>query len=126
MVSVQVMANDTAITFAGAQGNLELNVFKPLLIFNLLRSLLILKDSIDNFEKYCVRGIEANRKKIQYYVDHSLMLVTALSPVIGYDKCAKIAHLALEKHLTLRQACLKLGYLSGEEFDKHVVPEKMT
>jgi fumarate hydratase class II len=126
MVSVQVMANDTAITFAGAQGNLELNVFKPLLIFNLLRSLLILKDSIDNFEKYCVRGIEANRKKIQYYVDHSLMLVTALSPVIGYDKCAKIAHLALHKHLTLRQACLKLGYLSEEEFDKHVVPSKMT
>lgn len=126
MVAVQVLGNDAAIGFAGSQGNFELNVFKPVLIFNLLHSILIMKDSIEMFQKYCIEGLKANQKKIKEYVDHSLMLVTALSPVIGYDKCAKIAHVAFEENLTLREACIKLGYLSGPEFDRIVVPEKMT
>jgi fumarate hydratase class II len=126
MVAVQVMGNHTAISFAGSQGNFELNVFKPVMIFNLLHSIRILKDSVQMFEKYCIKDLKANRKKIAEYVENSLMLVTALSPVIGYDKCAKIAHYAYEKNLTLREACLKLGYLSGPEFDRIVVPEKMT
>jgi len=126
MVAVQVMGNDAAIGFAGSQGNFELNVFKPVMIFNLLHSISILKDSCRMFEKYCVLGLEANRKRIEEFVDNSLMLVTALSPVIGYDKCAKMAHVAYENGTSLREACLKLGYLSGEEFDKHVVAEKMT
>jgi fumarate hydratase, class II len=126
MVAVQVMGNDAAIGFAGSQGNFELNVFKPVIIHNLLHSILILKDSCRMFEKYCVAGLEANRKKIEEFVQNSLMLVTALSPVIGYDKCAEVAHMAFEEGTTLRVACLKLGYLSGEEFDKHVIPEEMT
>lgn len=125
MVAVQVMGNDAAIGFAGSQGNLELNVFKPLMIYSLLQSISILKNSVHNFEKYCVKGLKANRKQIQAYVENSLMLVTALSPAIGYDKCAKIAHLAYQKELTLREACLKLKFLSGEEFDRLVVPGKM-
>lgn len=126
MVAVQVMGNDAAIGFAGSQGNFELNVFKPVLIFNLLHSILIMKDSVQMFEKYCVEGLEANEKKIQEYVQNSLMLVTALSPVIGYDKCAKIAHVAFKEDLSLKEACLKLRYLSAKEFDKIVIPEKMT
>ncbi len=126
MVATQVIGNDTAIAIAGSQGNFELNVFKPVMIFNFLHSTLILKDSVQMFEKYCIQGLKANRKKIEHYVSQSLMLVTALSPVIGYDKCAKIAHIAFEQDLSLREACLKLGYLSGEEFDKIVIPEKMT
>ncbi len=126
MVAVQVMGNDTTISFAGSQGNFELNVFKPVMIHNLLHSILILKDSLTMFDKYCAQGIKADRKKIAEYVHNSLMLVTALSPVIGYDKSAKIAHVAYEKNLTLRAACLQLGYLSGKEFDRIVIPEKMT
>ncbi len=126
MVAVQVMGNDVAIGFAGSQGNFELNVFKPVMIYNLLHSVLLMKDSCRMFEKYCVQGLEANRKKIEEYVNHSLMLVTALSPVIGYDKSAKLAHTAYEDGTTLREACLKLGFLTGDEFDKHVIPQKMT
>jgi len=126
MVTVQVMGNDAAIGFAGSQGNFELNVFKPVMIHNLLHSVLILKDSCRMFEKYCVQGLEANRERIAGYVANSLMLVTALSPVIGYDKCAKIAHTAYEDGTSLRDACLKLGFLSKEEFDRIVKPEKMT
>lgn len=126
MVAVQVMGNDTTISFAGSQGNFELNVFKPVMIHNLLHSILILKDSLTMFDKYCAQGIKADQKKIAEYVQNSLMLVTALSPVIGYDKSAKIAHVAYEKNLTLRAACLQLGYLSGKEFDRIVIPEKMT
>lgn len=125
MVAIQVMGNDATIGFAGSQGNFELNVYKPLMIFNLLNSILLLKDSVQMFEKYCIAGLKANRKKIEEYVHNSLMLVTALSPVIGYDKAAKIAHLAHEKGLTLREACLKLGYLTGAEFDRIVIAEKM-
>ncbi len=126
MVAVQVMGNDAAIGFAGSQGNFELNVFKPVMIYNLLHSVLLLKDSCRMFEKYCVEGLEINKERIQEYVSNSLMLVTILSPVIGYDKCAKIAHLAYEEGTSLREACLKLKFLSGEEFDRIVNPEKMT
>jgi fumarate hydratase class II len=125
MVAVQVMGNDAAIGFAGSQGNFELNVFKPVMIFNLLHSILLLKDACHSFEKFCVEGLKANRKKIKEYVDNSLMLVTALSPVIGYDKCAKMAHVAFEKELSLKEACIQLGFLSGAEFDRIVIPEKM-
>lgn len=125
MVAVQVMGNDTAIGIAGSQGNLELNVFKPMMIHNLLHSLLILKDSVHSFEKYCITGLKANRKKIEAYLQNSLMLVTALSPLIGYDKCAKIAHLAYTEELTLREACLRLGYLTASEFDRALDPTKM-
>jgi fumarate hydratase class II len=126
MAAVQVMGNDAAIGFAGSQGNFELNVYKPVMVFDLINSIILLKDSCRSFEKYCVVGLKANRKQIKEHVDNSLMLVTALSPVIGYDKCAKIAHLAYEEHLSLREATIRLGYLTGEEFDKIVVPEKMT
>jgi fumarate hydratase, class II len=125
MVCVQVMGNDAAISFAGSQGNFELNVFKPVIIHNLLHSITLLADSAVLFAKYCVDGIEPNRPQIKRYLESSLMLVTALSPHIGYDKAAKVAKLAHEKELTLRQACIELGYLKGEEFDRLVVPEKM-
>lgn len=126
MVAVQVMGNDAVIGFAGSQGNFELNVFKPVIIHNLLHSILLLKDSCRMFEKYCVVDLRANRKQIEEYVNRSLMLVTALSPLIGYDKCAQIARLAHVEDLSLKEACFKLGFLSGEEFDRAVVPENMT
>jgi fumarate hydratase class II len=125
MVCVQVMGNDAAIGFAGSQGNFELNVFKPVIIHNLLHSITLLSDSCVLFAKYCVDGIEANRQKIKHYLESSLMLVTALSPHIGYDKAAKVAKHAHEKGSTLRHACIELGFLSGEDFDRFVVPEKM-
>ncbi len=125
MVCVQVMGNDAAIGFAGSQGNFELNVFKPVIIHNLLHSITLLSDSCVLFAKYCVDGIEANRQKIKHYLESSLMLVTALSPHIGYDKAAKVAKHAHEKGTTLRHACIELGFLSGEDFDRFVVPEKM-
>jgi fumarate hydratase, class II len=126
MVAVQVHGNHAAVAFAGSQGNFELNVFKPVMIHNFLHSVRLLADSCDLFGRYCVEGLQADRKTIQSYVDKSLMLVTALSPVIGYDKSARLAHLALHEDLSLREACLKLGYLSGEEFDRLVVPADMT
>ncbi len=125
MVCAQVMGNDAAIGFAGSQGNFELNVFKPVIIHNLLHSIALLSDSSLLFAKYCVDGIEPNRAKIKHYMESSLMLVTALSPHIGYDKAAKVAKLAHERGLTLRHACIELGYLAGEDFDRLVVPEKM-
>ncbi|MEM1243481.1 MAG: class II fumarate hydratase [Pseudomonadota bacterium] len=125
MVCVQVMGNDAAIGFAGSQGNFELNVFKPVMIYNLLHSISILSDSCNMFNKYCAKGLEANQEKIQYFLTNSLMLVTALSPVIGYDKAAEIAHKALHENTTLKQACLALGYLSQHEFDAAIKPEKM-
>jgi len=126
MVAVQVMGNDAAIGFAGSQGNFELNVFKPVIIFNYLRSVELLADVCNSFVDHCVRGIEVNREQIDHYVKNSLMLVTALSPKIGYDKAAKAAHTAHHEHLSLREAVIKLGYLTGEEFDKLVRPEDMT
>jgi len=125
MVCVQVMGNDAAIAFAGSQGNFELNVFKPVIIHNLLHSITLLSDACALFTKYCVDGIEPNREKIKHYVESSLMLVTALSPHIGYDNAAKVAKLAHERGLTLRHACIELGFLKGEDFDRLVRPEKM-
>ena len=125
MLAVQVMANDVAVGFGGAGGYLEMNVYKPLIIFNITHSITILADGCTNFRKFLVEGTQPNLKKIKEYVDRSLMLVTALSPVIGYDKSSKIAHYALENDLTLKQAALKLGFVTEEEFDRVVDPAKM-
>jgi fumarate hydratase class II len=125
MVCTQVMGNDVAIGFAGSQGNFQLNVFKPVIIHNLLHSIRLLADACRMFRMHCVDGIEPNRDKIRQYVENSLMLVTALSPHIGYDNAAKVAKTAHQKGTTLREACIELGLLSGEEFDRLVRPEKM-
>ena len=125
MIAVQVMANDVAVGFGGAGGYLEMNVYKPLIIFNVTHSLTIMTDGCTNFRKFLVEGTKPNLKKIKEYVDRSLMLVTALSPVIGYDKASKIAHYALDNDLTLKQAALKLGFVTEEEFNRVVDPAKM-
>jgi fumarate hydratase class II len=125
MIAVQVMANDLAVGLGGAGGYLEMNVYKPLIIFNINHSITILADGCTNFRKFLVEGTKPNRKKIEEYVERSLMLVTALSPVIGYDKASKIAHYALDNDLTLKQAALKLGFVTQEEFDRVVDPTKM-
>jgi fumarate hydratase class II len=125
MVAVQVMANDVAVGFGGASGYLEMNVYKPLIIYNITHSISLLADSCTNFRKFLVEGTTPNLKKIGEYVERSLMLVTALSPVIGYDKASKIAHYAMDNDLTLKAAALKLGYVSEAEFDRVVDPAKM-
>jgi fumarate hydratase class II len=125
MVAVQVMANDTAVGFGGAGGYLEMNVYKPLIIFNVTHSITILTDSCTNFRKFLVEGTKPNLKKINQYVEESLMLVTALSPVIGYDKASKIAHYAMDNDLTLKAAALKLGFVTEAEFNRVVDPKKM-
>ena len=125
MVAVQVMGYDAAVAFAGAGGYLELNVYKPLLIFNVIQSIKMLSDSCNNFTDFLVVGLKADRGQIDAYLHRSLMLVTALSPVIGYDKAARIAQLAQAQGLTLKEAALKLGYLSAEDFDRLVDPYKM-
>ena len=126
MVCCQVMGNHTAITMGGSQGNFELNVFKPMMIHNLLHSVRILSDSMRAFRTKCVEGIEPNEGMIKKHLENSLMLVTALNNHIGYDKAAKIAKKAHEEGSTLREAALELGYLSNEEFDQWVRPEEMT
>jgi fumarate hydratase, class II len=125
MIAVQVMANDVAVGFGGAGGYLEMNVYKPLLIFNIVHSITIMTDGCTNFRKFLVEGTEPNLKKIKEYVDRSLMLVTALAPVIGYDKASQIAHYAMDHDLTLKQAALKLGFVTEQEFDRVVDPAKM-
>jgi fumarate hydratase class II len=125
MIAVQVMANDVAVGFGGAGGYLEMNVYKPLIIFNITHSLTLLTDGCTNFRTFLVEGTKPNLKKIKEYVDRSLMLVTALSPVIGYDKSSKIAHYALDNDLTLKEAALKLGFVTEDEFDRVVDPAKM-
>jgi len=125
MIAVQVMANDVAVGIGGASGYLEMNVYKPLMIFNLAQSITLLTDGCTNFRKFLVEGTEPNRKKIREYVDRSLMLVTALAPVIGYDKASQIAHHAMEHDLTLKAAALQLGFVSEQEFDRVVDPAKM-
>jgi len=125
MVAVQVMANDTAVGFGGAGGYLEMNVYKPLIIYNVTHSITIMTDSCTNFRKFLVEGTKPNLKKINQYVEESLMLVTALSPVIGYDKASKIAHYAMDNDLTLKAAALKLGFVTEAEFDRVVDPKKM-
>jgi fumarate hydratase class II len=126
MVCTQVMGNDATIGFAGSQGNFELNVFKPVMIYNLLHSMRIMSDSCREFTTFCVDGLEADKAKIDHFLHNSLMLVTALSPIIGYDKAAEIAHVALHDNSTLKQAAIKLGYLTADAFDEHVKPETMT
>jgi fumarate hydratase class II len=126
MVAVQVMGNDAAIGFAGSQGNFELNVFKPVIIFNYLHSVELLADVCNSFVEHCVQGIEVNREQVDKYVKNSLMLVTALSPKIGYDNAAKVAHTAHRENISLREAAVNLGLLTSEEFDTLVKPEDMT
>jgi fumarate hydratase, class II len=125
MVAVQVMADDVAVGFGGASGYLEMNVYKPLIIFNITHSITIMTDSCTNFRKFLIEGTKPNLKKIHEYVEESLMLVTALSPVIGYDKASKIAHYAMDNDLTLKDAALKLGFVTEKEFDRVVDPQKM-
>ncbi len=125
MIAVQVMANDVAVGFGGAGGYLEMNVYKPLMIHNLTQSITLLTDGSNNFREHMVEGTKPNRKKIAEYVERSLMLVTALSPVIGYDKAAHLAHYAMEHDLTLKEAALQLKYVTEEEFDRVVDPAKM-
>ncbi|HTV48561.1 MAG TPA: class II fumarate hydratase [Phycisphaerae bacterium] len=125
MLAVQVMANDVAVGFGGAGGYLEMNVYKPLIIASIIESITILAGGCANFRKYLVEGTQPNRKKIAEYVERSLMLVTALAPVIGYDKASQIAHYATDHDLTLKEAALKLGFVSEQEFDRIVDPAKM-
>jgi fumarate hydratase class II len=126
MVCVQVIGNDTTIGIAGSQGNFELNVFKPVMIFNFLHSVDILTDACDSFRQFAVEGVQANEEQIAKHVDNSLMLVTALNQHIGYDNAAAIAKHAHKNKLTLKEAAVALGYQTAEEFDRNVVPEKMT
>jgi fumarate hydratase class II len=126
MVATQVMGNDAAIGFAGSQGNFELNVFKPVMIFNYLHSVELLADACNSFVEHCAHGIEVNRERIDHYVKNSLMLVTALAPKIGYDNAAKVAHTAHHEHTNLKAAAIKLGFITAEEFDALVRAEDMT
>ncbi|UYL09373.1 class II fumarate hydratase [Bdellovibrio sp. SKB1291214] len=126
MVCAQVMGNHVAVTVGGATGHFELNVFKPVIVFNVLNSIRLISDACDSFVEHCVSGIEANHKQIKKHLDNSLMLVTALNPKIGYDNAAKIAKTAHKNGTTLREESINLGLLSGEEFDKLVRPETMT
>jgi fumarate hydratase class II len=125
MIAVQVMANDVAVGFGGAGGYLEMNVYKPVMIFNLTHSITLMTDGCTNFRRFLIEGTRPNHKKIKEYVDRSLMLVTALAPVIGYDKASAIAHHAMDQDLTLKEAALKLGLVSEEEFNRVVDPAKM-
>jgi len=125
MVCVQVMGNDTTLTVAASQGNFQLNVYMPVIIYNFLQSVRLLGDAVDSFEKRCVRGIKPVLENIQDHVDRSLMLVTALSKVVGYDQSAKVALKAHEENRTLKEAAMALGVLSETEYDLLVDPKKM-
>lgn len=125
MVCAQVMGNDTTITIAGASGNFELNVFKPVIAFNILQSIRLMADACVSFTDRCVNGIQPNLEQIQAYVQRSLMLVTALNTQIGYDKAAKIAKKAFDENKSLKQAALELKLLSEADFDRIVRPENM-
>ena len=125
MVAVQVFGNDATIGFAGSQGNFELNVFKPVMAYNLIQSARLLGDACESFDEHCAQGIEPARARIDQNLHGSLMLVTALNPVVGYDKAAKIAHHAFEQGITLKESAVDLGYLTAEEFTAAVKPEEM-
>ncbi len=125
MVCAQVFGNDVAVNVGGASGNFELNVFKPLIIHNVLHSVRLLADACNSFEEHCARGIEPDQDRIRQHLDRSLMLVTALAAILGYDRAAEIAKKAHREGLTLKQAALALGYLTSEEFERHVRPERM-
>jgi fumarate hydratase class II len=126
MVCVQVHGATAAVGFAGSQGNFELNVYKPVIIYNFLHSVTLITDACHGYVEYMLKGIEVNHERMKHHVEHSLMLVTALTPKIGYDKAAKIAHTAHVDHSSLKAAAVKLGYLTEQEFDEWVKPEKMT
>jgi fumarate hydratase class II len=126
MVCIQVLSEDGAIAFAGSQGNFELNAMRPVIINNFLHAATILADACAKLRQYCIEGTELNRDQIGTYVNRSLMLVTALSPVIGYDKAAAIAHQANDQGTTLREAALACGYINGKDFDRIVDPAAMT
>lgn len=125
MVAVQVMGNDAAIGFAGSQGNFELNVYNPVMIYNLIQSIYLLADSANSMVNHCIKGITVNKDKTDYYLSHSLMLITALNQVIGYDKASKIAKKAHSEGTSLKEACLALGFLSAADFDQAMDPKKM-
>jgi len=126
MVCIQVIGNDTAVAVAGARGNLELNVNKPVIIYNVIHSIELLSGACNGFRKFCVEGLEPDYERIQQHLESSLMLVTALTPIIGYDKAAEVAKKAHHERTTLRHAALELGFLTGEQFDEAVRPEEMT
>jgi fumarate hydratase class II len=126
MVVVQVFGNDHSVAFAGSQGNFQLNVYKPVILHNVLESIDLLSEACHSFDEHCARGIEPNETRIKRHLDESLMLVTALTPYIGYEKAAQIAHLAHHEEMTLRDAALKLGFVTAEQFDQWIRPEKMT
>ena len=125
MVAVQVMGNDAAIGFAASQGNFELNVFMPVILYNYLQSVQLLTDALESFRKNCIKGLKANSGKMEENLHNSLMLVTALNPYIGYENAARTAKLAYEKGISLKEACLELGYLTSERFDEVFHPEQM-
>jgi fumarate hydratase class II len=125
MVAVQVMGNDTAIMIGGSQGNFELNVYRPMIIYNFLHSLKLLSDACEHFTKFLVKGLKANEPQIKKYVHHSLMLATALNPKIGYDKAAQAVHKAFTEGISLKEACIQLKFLTENEFDEIVKPEQM-
>jgi fumarate hydratase, class II len=125
MVCAQVFGNDVAVNVGGASGNFELNVFKPLIIHNVLQSVRLLADACESFEEHCARGLEPNRDRIRQHLEQSLMLVTALTPLLGYDRAAEIAKKAHREGITLKEAAIALGYVTAEEFDRHVRPERM-
>ena len=126
MVAAQVIGNDTTIAVGGSSGNFELNVFKPVMIYNLLQSIRLLADACRSFNKYCVAGIEPDKAQVEAHLRNSLMLVTALNPHIGYDNAAKVAKKAYQENTTLKEAAVALNLLTEEEFDEKVRPEKMT
>ncbi|MDN8528815.1 lyase family protein, partial [Acinetobacter baumannii] len=125
MVVAQVLGNDTTINVAGASGNFELNVFMPVIAYNLLQSIQLLGDACNSFNDHCAVGIEPNREKIDHFLHNSLMLVTALNPVIGYENSAKVAKTAYKENKTLKQVAVELGLVTAEQFDEVVKPEKM-
>jgi fumarate hydratase class II len=125
MVAAQVLGNDVTVNFGGAMGNFELNVFKPVIIYNVLQSIKLISDVCESFTANCIVGIEPNVNNIKKHLENSLMLVTALNPYIGYDKAAQVAKKAFKENKTLKQACVELGFLTEEEFNKYVRPEEM-
>ena len=125
MVAVQIMGNDAAVGFAASQGNFELNVFMPVIAYNFLQSVRLLADGMRSFTDKCLVGIEANREKMDYNLHNSLMLVTALNPYIGYENAAKTSMKAFRENISLKEACVALGFMTEEEFDRAVRPEEM-
>jgi fumarate hydratase class II len=125
-VAVHVFGNDHAVAFAGSQGNFQLNVFKPVILHNVLESIELIAGACRAFDEHCAQGLEPNKRRIREHLDSSLMLVTALNPHIGYEKAARISQMAYREGTSLREAAVKLGYVTGEQFDRWVKPEDMT